>query len=162
MFPLPNKTCTWLSIIFLVCCIPLITLILISWLMWDIFPSFVKILSNSGTLMYYSWYLCSGISLIFSTGIHSKTLKRWIAFIHFSCVYYQVMLVVPLLGGGILIVAGVAYLLLLRMTQSEKTQKCVLGLPMLVSLASFIRINYYFMTFNGEIITCIILMSFSG
>ena len=87
MLSLNSKTCTKLSMIFLVCCLPSITLILMSWLMWEVLPSFISLSSNSGDFIYYSWYLFSGLSLIFSTGVRSKELKWLIIVGHFGCIY---------------------------------------------------------------------------
>ncbi|OQO70709.1 hypothetical protein BH747_04720 [Enterococcus villorum] len=165
MIPLNSKTCTKLSMIFLICCLPSITLILMSWLMWEVLPSFISFSSNSGDFIYYSWYLFSGLSLIFSTGMHAKKLKGLVSFVHFSCVYSRVVAIVPLIGGMGLLLGAIAWLLLPVMSQRKKwVSILLLGLPMAFSTACFIGVNYYLMvpSFSWEIIKYVILLSFSG
>ena len=85
---LKNKTCTKLSMIFLICSLLLIMVMMVSW--FKDFHGFVLLLHFSEVSMAVVYYPCclhSGFTLIFSIGTHYKMLKRITAFVHFSSVY---------------------------------------------------------------------------
>ena len=78
MLSLNSKTCTKFSLIFLACCLPSIISIFITWFMWRTFPVFVEQVAKNWLFIYYSLYLFSGLSLIFSTGAQSKKSNGWL------------------------------------------------------------------------------------
>ena len=49
-----------------------------------------------------------------------------------------------------------------RKQTQQRMQMLLLGPPMLYSITYFLRINYYLMAFDGEIIKYLIFMSISG
>lgn len=168
---LKNKTCTKLSMIFLICSLLLIMVMMVSW--FKDFHGFVPLIhlpEVSAAFIYYPCCLLSGLGLIFSTGAHSKILKRLIAFIHFSCVYGVFLLLSGFVGieRFDLLLAILGYLLLSIWLLKRTNQKWVaiicLGLPMIISTGFFIKINYNLLTamVGGEMIGYVILLTLSG
>lgn len=161
MFPINSKTCTNFSKYFLIGSVFLLAWLMIIW--------FSRGLHADVAVVYYLSCLLSGISFIFATGTHLDSLKGWGMFVHFSSIYLVAVILVPLSGGIILIVSILTYLLvptmlrrLPRKQTQQRKQMLLLGPPMLYSITYFIRINYYLMTFDGEIIKYLIFMSISG
>ena len=168
---LKNKTCTKFSMIFLICSLLLIIVMMVSW--FKDFHGFVPLIhlpEVSAAFIYYPCCLLSGLGLIFSTSAHSKILKRLIAFIHFSCVYGIVLFLLGFVGikRFDVLIAILAYLLLSIWLLKNNHQKTVaiicLGLPMLLSIVFFIRINYSLLSssYGWEMFSYVILLSLSG
>lgn len=169
MLPLTSKTCTKLSRNFLIGSFFLILLLMISWVS-DVhgFIPLDNLPEASIAIVYYLCCLLSGISLIFSTGAHSKILKRLTVFVHFSSVYgvalFWIRLFIP-----VLIVLSIFLLLpvwlLKTSTNNQKGVAIVcLGIPMLLSVNFFIRLNYVLMTSVGgwDITRFTVLLNLSG
>ncbi|MCK6146396.1 hypothetical protein KZX31_07420 [Enterococcus hirae] len=120
--------------------------------------------------IYYLCCLLSGLSLLFSTGVHSKLLKRWAAFIHFACVFGVVFIFIGFVSIARFdwLIALIAYLLLSIWLVKTKDQKRVaiicLGLPMILSAGFFIRVHYSYLTSGNYLHTLgfLILLSLSG
>jgi hypothetical protein len=170
MLSLNSKTCTKFSLIFLACCLPSIISIFITWFMWRTFPVFVEQVAKNWLFIYYSLYLFSGLSLIFSTGAQSKKIKWLVICLHFSCVYGIVLFLLGFVGikRFDVLIAILAYLLLSLWLLKNNHQKTVaiicLGLPMLLSIVFFIRINYSLLSssYGWEMFSYVILLSLSG
>ncbi|MBF8808501.1 MAG: hypothetical protein IC227_09730 [Enterococcus lacertideformus] len=168
MLPLTSKTCTKFSKIFLVCSVlPIVLLVMDIYGIGMLYKLFTA--TKNVAFVYYPSCLLSGLSLIFSTGARSNSLKGWSVFVHFITVYSFVVILIPLFGGMILVASTLTYLLLPIMSQrlprkktQQRVQVILLGLPMIYSTVYFIIINYYLITLDGEIIKYLILMSLSG
>ena len=127
-----------------------------------------------GSLMifYYLSCLLSGLSLIFSTGAHSKILKRTAAIVHFSSVYCFSLFIF-----GFLFVEGfhvlfliVLYLFLAIVLLTASKQKWLaitfFGIPMIISIGFFIKLNYELILYGGrwswDTIGYIVILHLSG
>lgn len=115
MFSLKSKTCTKISRNFLIGSFFFVILMVVNWFsqIHGFYP--FRNLSTVGlAVIYYLCCLLSGLSLIFSTGAHSKALKKWATFVHFGYVYWIVLFFIGFVGiqRYDFFIALVAYLLL--------------------------------------------------
>ena len=170
MLSLTSKTCTKYSMIFFVCSIFLGTLLVMRGSVGIIVKSFHNLSEVSLVFIYYLCCLLSGLSLLFSTGVHSKLLKRWAAFIHFACIFGVVFIFIGFVSIARFdwLIALIVYLLLSIWLLKTKDQKRVaiicLGLPMILSAGFFIRVHYSYLTSGDYLRTLefLILLSLSG
>lgn len=98
MLPLTSKTCTKISRNFLIGSFFFVILMVVNWFsqIHGFYP-FRNLSTVSLAVIYYLCCLLSGLSLIFSTGAHSKALKKWATFVHFGYVYWIVLFLSALL-----------------------------------------------------------------
>lgn len=166
---LNSKTCTKLSMIFLICSLLLIMVMMVSW--FKDFHGFVLLLhfpEVSMAVVYYPCCLLSGLSLIFSIGTHSKMLKRITAFVHFSSVYVVALFWISLFTPLLILLSIFLLLPIWLLKTNINNQKGVaivcLGIPMLLSINFFIRLNYALITSIGgwDITRFTILLNISG
>ncbi|MGN8981745.1 hypothetical protein ACTNBL_05200 [Enterococcus villorum] len=121
---------------------------------------------------YYLGCLLSGVSLIFSIGVHSKKLKWLVLLFHFSCIYlialFWIVLIIVQSFAFVFIISVfvLPFIVWLKTTNQKWVVLVCLGLPMLTSAVFFIRINYNLITYgigwNWDIVGFVILLSFSG
>lgn len=171
MLSLDSKTCIKVSRNFLIGSFFLMTLMIVG-LLGKVYGFIPLSDLPEGSLMifYYLSCLLSGLSLIFSTGAHSKLLKRWAAFIHFACIFGVVFIFIGFVSIARFdwLIALIAYLLLSIWLLKTKDQKRVaiicLGLPMILSAGFFIRVHYSYLTSGDYLRTLgfLILLSLSG
>lgn len=169
MLSLNSKTCTKLSMIFLVCSFFLIALIMVSQFsdIHGLVP-LIQFPEVSVVTIYYPCCLLSGLSLIFSIGTHSKMLKRITAFVHFSSVYvvalFWISLLTPLLILLSIFLLLPTWLLKTNINNQKGVAIVCLGIPMLLSINFFIRLNYALITSIGgwDITRFTILLNISG
>ncbi|WP_240143720.1 hypothetical protein [Enterococcus hirae] len=127
-----------------------------------------------GSLMifYYLSCLLSGLSLIFSTGAHSKILKRTAAIVHFSSVYWFSLFIFGFLFVEVFHVLFliVLYLFLAIVLLTASKQKWLaitfFGIPMIISIGFFIKLNYELILYGGgwswDAIVYIVILHLSG
>lgn len=173
MLPLTSKTCTKISRNFLIGSFFFVILMVVNWFsqIHGFYP-FRNLSTVSLAVIYYLCCLLSGLSLIFSTGAHSKALKKWATFVHFGYVYCIVLVFLGFVGikRYDFFIVLLAYLLLsIRLlkknTSNQKKIAIVcLGIPMLFSTGFFLKINYDLLTSgtSWELIGYVILLSLSG
>ena len=173
MLSLDSKTCIKVSRNFLIGSFFLMMLMIVG-LLGKVYGFIPLSDLPEGSLMifYYLSCLLSGLSLIFSTGTHSKILKRTAAIIHFSSVYWFSLFIF-----GFLFVEGfhvlffiVLYLFLAIVLLTASKQKWLamtfFGIPMIISIGFFIKLNYKLILYGGEwswdTIVYIVILHLSG
>ncbi|HGF7569157.1 hypothetical protein AB1I58_03920 [Enterococcus hirae] len=173
MLSLDSKTCIKVSRNFLIGSFFLMMLMIVG-LLGKVYGFIPLSDLPEGSLMifYYLSCLLSGLSLIFSTGAHSKILKRTAAIVHFSSVYCFSLFIF-----GFLFVEGfhvlfliVLYLFLAIVLLTASKQKWLaitfFGIPMIISIGFFIKLNYKLILYGGEwswdTIVYIVILHLSG
>ncbi|EOS7990993.1 hypothetical protein DSL96_RS12575, partial [Enterococcus hirae] len=123
-----------------------------------------------GSLMifYYLSCLLSGLSLIFSTGTHSKILKRTAAIIHFSSVYWFSLFIFAFLFHVLFLIVLYLFLAIVLLTASKQKWLAItfFGIPMIISTGFFIKLNYELILYGGrwswDTIGYIVILHLSG
>ncbi|EMF0277155.1 hypothetical protein KI095_001889 [Enterococcus hirae] len=173
MLSLDSKTCIKVSRNFLIGSFFLMMLMIVG-LLGKVYGFIPLSDLPEGSLMifYYLSCLLSGLSLIFSTGAHSKILKRTAAIVHFSSVYCFSLFIF-----GFLFVEGfhvlfliVLYLFLAIVLLTASKQKWLaitfFGIPMIISTGFFIKLNYELILYGGrwswDTIGYIVILHLSG
>lgn len=157
MLSLNNKTCTKVSRNFLIGSFFLMMLMIVG-LLGKVYGFIPLSDLPEGSLMifYYLSCLLSGLSLIFSTGTHSKILKRTAAIIHFSSVYWFSLFIFGFLFVEVFHVLFfiVLYLFLAIVLLTASKQKWLaitfFGIPMIISTGFFIKLNYELILYGGR------------
>ncbi|MEQ7040332.1 hypothetical protein ABQD66_11275 [Enterococcus hirae] len=173
MLSLNNKTCTKVSRNFLIGSFFLMMLMIVG--LFGKVYGFIPLSDlPEGSLMifYYLSCLLSGLSLIFSTGAHSKILKRTAAIVHFSSVYWFSLFIFGFLFVEVFHVLFliVLYLFLVIVLLTASKQKWLaitfFGIPMIISIGFFIKLNYELILYGGEwswdAIVYIVILHLSG
>ncbi|EMF0059733.1 hypothetical protein PFZ79_001513 [Enterococcus hirae] len=173
MLSLNNKTCTKVSRNFLIGSFFLMMLMIVG--LFGKVYGFIPLSDlPEGSLMifYYLSCLLSGLSLIFSTGAHSKILKRTAAIVHFSSVYWFSLFIFGFLFVEVFHVLFliVLYLFLAIVLLTASKQKWLaitfFGIPMIISIGFFIKLNYELILYGGEwswdAIVYIVILHLSG
>ncbi|EMF0271985.1 hypothetical protein ACTXLQ_09350 [Enterococcus hirae] len=173
MLSLNNKTCTKVSRNFLIGSFFLMMLMIVG--LFGKVYGFIPLSDlPEGSLMifYYLSCLLSGLSLIFSTGTHSKILKRTAAIVHFSSVYWFSLFIFGFLFVEVFHVLFliVLYLFLAIVLLTASKQKWLaitfFGIPMIISIGFFIKLNYELILYGGEwswdAIVYIVILHLSG
>ena len=157
MLSLNNKTCTKVSRNFLIGSFFLMMLMIVG--LFGKVYGFIPLSDlPEGSLMifYYLSCLLSGLSLIFSTGAHSKILKRTAAIVHFSSVYWFSLFIFGFLFVEVFHVLFfiVLYLFLAIVLLTASKQKWLaitfFGIPMIISTGFFIKLNYELILYGGR------------
>ena len=173
MLSLNNKTCTKVSRNFLIGSFFLMMLMIVG-LLGKVYGFIPLSDLPEGSLMifYYLSCLLSGLSLIFSTGAHSKILKRTAAIVHFSSVYWFSLFIFGFLFVEVFHVLFfiVLYLFLAIVLLTASKQKWLaitfFGIPMIISIGFFIKLNYKLILYGGEwswdTIVYIVILHLSG
>ena len=157
MLSLNNKTCTKVSRNFLIGSFFLMMLMIVG-LLGKVYGFIPLSDLPEGSLMifYYLSCLLSGLSLIFSTGAHSKILKRTAAIVHFSSVYWFSLFIFGFLFVEVFHVLFfiVLYLFLAIVLLTASKQKWLaitfFGIPMIISTGFFIKLNYELILYGGR------------
>ncbi|HGF7175296.1 hypothetical protein [Enterococcus hirae] len=173
MLSLDSKTCIKVSRNFLIDSFFLMMLMIVG--LFDKVYGFIPLSDlPEGSLMifYYLSCLLSGLSLIFSTGAHSKILKRTAAIVHFSSVYWFSLFIFGFLFVEVFHVLFfiVLYLFLAIVLLTASKQKWLaitfFGIPMIISIGFFIKLNYELILYGGEwswdAIVYIVILHLSG
>lgn len=173
MLSLNNKACTKVSRNFLIGSFFLMMLMIVG--LFGKVYGFIPLSDLSeGSLMifYYLSCLLSGLSLIFSTGAHSKILKRTAAIVHFSSVYWFSLFIFGFLFVEVFHVLFliVLYLFLAIVLLTASKQKWLaitfFGIPMIISTGFFIKLNYELILYGGrwswDTIGYIVILHLSG
>ncbi len=109
-----------------------------------------------GSLMifYYLSCLLSGLSLIFSTGAHSKILKRTAAIVHFSSVYWFSLFIFAFLFHLLFFIVLYLFLAIVLLTASKQKWLAItfFGIPMIISIGFFIKLNYELILYGGGMV----------
>ena len=173
MLSLDSKTCIKVSRNFLIGSFFLMMLMIVG--LFGKVYGFIPLSDlPEGSLMifYYLSCLLSGLSLIFSTGAHSKILKRTAAIVHFSSVYWFSLFIFGFLFVEVFHVLFfiVLYLFLAIVLLTASKQKWLaitfFGIPMIISIGFFIKLNYKLILYGGEwswdTIVYIVILHLSG
>ena len=173
MLSLDSKTCIKVSRNFLIGSFFLMMLMIVG-LLGKVYGFIPLSDLPEGSLMifYYLSCLLSGLSLIFSTGAHSKILKRTAAIVHFSSVYWVSLFIFGFLFVEVFHVLFfiVLYLFLAIVLLTASKQKWLaitfFGIPMIISIGFFIKLNYKLILYGGEwswdTIVYIVILHLSG
>ncbi|NAA55190.1 hypothetical protein [Enterococcus hirae] len=173
MLSLDSKTCIKVSRNFLIGSFFLMMLMIVG-LLGKVYGFIPLSDLPEGSLMifYYLSCLLSGLSLIFSTGTHSKILKRTAAIIHFSSVYWFSLFIFAFLFVEVFHVLFliVLYLFLAIVLLTASKQKWLaitfFGIPMIISTGFFIKLNYELILYGGrwswDTIGYIVILHLSG
>lgn len=173
MLSLDSKTCIKVSRNFLIGSFFLMMLMIVG-LLGKVYGFIPLSDLPEGSLMifYYLSCLLSGLSLIFSTGAHSKILKRTAAIVHFSSVYWFSLFIFGFLFVEVFHVLFfiVLYLFLAIVLLTASKQKWLaitfFGIPMIISIGFFIKLNYKLILYGGEwswdTIVYIVILHLSG
>ena len=156
MLSLDSKTCIKVSRNFLIGSFFLMMLMIVG-LLGKVYGFIPLSDLPEGSLMifYYLSCLLSGLSLIFSTGTHSKILKRTAAIVHFSSVYWFSLFIFGFLFVEVFHVLFliVLYLFLAIVLLTASKQKWLaitfFGIPMIISTGFFIKLNYELILYGG-------------
>ena len=157
MLSLDSKTCIKVSRNFLIGSFFLMMLMIVG--LFGKVYGFIPLSDlPEGSLMifYYLSCLLSGLSLIFSTGAHSKILKRTAAIVHFSSVYWFSLFIFGFLFVEVFHVLFfiVLYLFLAIVLLTASKQKWLaitfFGIPMIISTGFFIKLNYELILYGGR------------
>ena len=173
MLSLDSKTCIKVSRNFLIGSFFLMMLMIVGLLgKVNGFIPLSDLPEGSLMIFYYLSCLLSGLSLIFSTGTHSKILKRTAAIIHFSSVYWFSLFIFGFLFVEVFHVLFliVLYLFLAIVLLTASKQKWLaitfFGIPMIISIGFFIKLNYELILYGGEwswdAIVYIVILHLSG
>ena len=157
MLSLDSKTCIKVSRNFLIGSFFLMMLMIVG-LLGKVYGFIPLSDLPEGSLMifYYLSCLLSGLSLIFSTGAHSKILKRTAAIVHFSSVYWFSLFIFGFLFVEVFHVLFfiVLYLFLAIVLLTASKQKWLaitfFGIPMIISTGFFIKLNYELILYGGR------------
>ncbi|KAB5906040.1 hypothetical protein GA612_09240, partial [Bifidobacterium adolescentis] len=173
MLSLDSKTCIKVSRNFLISSFFLMMLMIVG--LFGKVYGFIPLSDlPEGSLMifYYLSCLLSGLSLIFSTGAHSKILKRTAAIVHFSSVYWFSLFIFGFLFVEVFHVLFliVLYLFLAIVLLTASKQKWLaitfFGIPMIISIGFFIKLNYELILYGGrwswDAIVYIVILHLSG
>ena len=173
MLSLDSKTCIKVSRNFLIGSFFLMMLMIVG-LLGKVYGFIPLSDLPEGSLMifYYLSCLLSGLSLIFSTGAHSKILKRTAAIVHFSSVYWFSLFIFGFLFVEVFHVLFliVLYLFLAIVLLTASKQKWLaitfFGIPMIISTGFFIKLNYELILYGGrwswDTIGYIVILHLSG
>ena len=169
MLSLNNKTCTKVSRNFLIGSFFLMMLMIVG-LLGKVYGFIPLSDLPEGSLMifYYLSCLLSGLSLIFSTGTHSKILKRTAAIIHFSSVYWFSLFIFTFLFHVLFLIVLYLFLAIVLLTASKQKWLAItfFGIPMIISIGFFIKLNYKLILYGGEwswdTIVYIVILHLSG
>lgn len=174
MLSLDSKTCIKVSRNFLIGSFFLMMLMIVG--LFGKVYGFIPLSDlPEGSLMifYYLSCLLSGLSLIFSTGAHSKILKRTAAIVHFSSVYWFSLFIFGFLFVEVFHVLFliILYLFLAIVLLTASKQKWLaitfFGIPMIISTGFFIKLNYELILYGGgewswDTIGYIVILHLSG
>lgn len=173
MLSLNNKTCTKVSRNFLIGSFFLMMLMIVG--LFGKVYGFIPLSDlPEGSLMifYYLSCLLSGLSLIFSTGAHSKILKRTAAIVHFSSVYWFSLFIFGFLFvevfHALFLIVLYLFLAIVLLTASKQKWLAItfFGIPMIISIGFFIKLNYELILYGGEwswdAIVYIVILHLSG
>ena len=153
MLSLNNKTCTKVSRNFLIGSFFLMMLMIVG-LLGKVYGFIPLSDLPEGSLMifYYLSCLLSGLSLIFSTGTHSKILKRTAAIIHFSSVYWFSLFIFTFLFHVLFLIVLYLFLAIVLLTASKQKWLAItfFGIPMIISTGFFIKLNYELILYGGR------------
>lgn len=169
MLSLNNKTCTKVSRNFLIGSFFLMMLMIVG-LLGKVYGFIPLSDLPEGSLMifYYLSCLLSGLSLIFSTGAHSKILKRTAAIVHFSSVYWFSLFIFTFLFHVLFLIVLYLFLAIVLLTASKQKWLAItfFGIPMIISIGFFIKLNYKLILYGGEwswdTIVYIVILHLSG
>ena len=169
MLSLDSKTCIKVSRNFLIGSFFLMMLMIVG--LFGKVYGFIPLSDlPEGSLMifYYLSCLLSGLSLIFSTGAHSKILKRTAAIIHFSSVYWFSLFIFTFLFHVLFLIVLYLFLAIVLLTASKQKWLAItfFGIPMIISIGFFIKLNYKLILYGGEwswdTIVYIVILHLSG
>ena len=153
MLSLNNKTCTKVSRNFLIGSFFLMMLMIVG-LLGKVYGFIPLSDLPEGSLMifYYLSCLLSGLSLIFSTGAHSKILKRTAAIVHFSSVYWFSLFIFTFLFHVLFLIVLYLFLAIVLLTASKQKWLAItfFGIPMIISTGFFIKLNYELILYGGR------------
>ncbi|MEB7518020.1 hypothetical protein NGC00_09760 [Enterococcus hirae] len=169
MLSLDSKTCIKVSRNFLIGSFFLMMLMIVG-LLGKVYGFIPLSDLPEGSLMifYYLSCLLSGLSLIFSTGTHSKILKRTAAIIHFSSVYWFSLFIFTFLFHVLFLIVLHLFLAIVLLTASKQKWLAItfFGIPMIISIGFFIKLNYKLILYGGEwswdTIVYIVILHLSG
>ncbi|NAB36798.1 hypothetical protein GUI64_03630 [Enterococcus hirae] len=169
MLSLDSKTCIKVSRNFLISSFFLMMLMIVG--LFGKVYGFIPLSDlPEGSLMifYYLSCLLSGLSLIFSTGAHSKILKRTAAIIHFSSVYWFSLFIFGFLFHVLFLIVLYLFLAIVLLTASKQKWLAItfFGIPMIISIGFFIKLNYELILYGGgwswDAIVYIVILHLSG
>lgn len=169
MLSLDSKTCIKVSRNFLIGSFFLMMLMIVG--LFGKVYGFIPLSDlPEGSLMifYYLSCLLSGLSLIFSTGAHSKILKRTAAIVHFSSVYWFSLFIFTFLFHVLFLIVLYLFLAIVLLTASKQKWLAItfFGIPMIISIGFFIKLNYKLILYGGEwswdTIVYIVILHLSG
>lgn len=169
MLSLDSKTCIKVSRNFLIGSFFLMMLMIVG-LLGKVYGFIPLSDLPEGSLMifYYLSCLLSGLSLIFSTGAHSKILKRTAAIVHFSSVYWFSLFIFTFLFHVLFLIVLYLFLAIVLLTASKQKWLAItfFGIPMIISIGFFIKLNYKLILYGGEwswdTIVYIVILHLSG
>ncbi|MBA5276705.1 hypothetical protein HWD75_09320 [Enterococcus hirae] len=153
MLSLDSKTCIKVSRNFLIGSFFLMMLMIVGLLgKVNGFILLSDLPEGSLMIFYYLSCLLSGLSLIFSTGTHSKILKRTAAIIHFSSVYWFSLFIFAFLFHVLFLIVLYLFLAIVLLTASKQKWLAItfFGIPMIISIGFFIKLNYELILYGGE------------
>ena len=169
MLSLDSKTCIKVSRNFLIDSFFLMMLMIVGLLgKVNGFIPLSDLPEGSLMIFYYLSCLLSGLSLIFSTGTHSKILKRTAAIIHFSSVYWFSLFIFAFLFHVLFLIVLYLFLAIVLLTASKQKWLAItfFGIPMIISIGFFIKLNYELILYGGEwswdTIVYIVILHLSG
>ncbi|NAD47468.1 hypothetical protein [Enterococcus hirae] len=169
MLSLDSKTCIKVSRNFLISSFFLMMLMIVG--LFGKVYGFIPLSDlPEGSLMifYYLSCLLSGLSLIFSTGAHSKILKRTAAIVHFSSVYWFSLFIFAFLFHVLFLIVLYLFLAIVLLTASKQKWLAItfFGIPMIISIGFFIKLNYELILYGGgwswDAIVYIVILHLSG
>ncbi|VEE77262.1 hypothetical protein [Enterococcus hirae] len=169
MLSLNSKTCIKVSRNFLIGSFFLMMLMIVG-LLGKVYGFIPLSDLPEGSLMifYYLSCLLSGLSLIFSTGTHSKILKRTAVIIHFSSVYWFSLFIFAFLFHVLFLIVLYLFLAIVLLTASKQKWLAItfFGIPMIISTGFFIKLNYELILYGGrwswDTIVYIVILHLSG
>ena len=169
MLSLDSKTCIKVSRNFLISSFFLMMLMIVG-LLGKVYGFIPLSDLPEGSLMifYYLSCLLSGLSLIFSTGAHSKILKRTAAIVHFSSVYWFSLFIFAFLFHVLFLIVLYLFLAIVLLTASKQKWLAItfFGIPMIISIGFFIKLNYELILYGGgwswDAIVYIVILHLSG
>ncbi|WP_418268102.1 hypothetical protein [Enterococcus hirae] len=155
MLSLDSKTCIKVSRNFLIGSFFLMMLMIVGLLgKVNGFIPLSDLPEGSLMIFYYLSCLLSGLSLIFSTGTHSKILKRTAAIIHFSSVYWFSLFIFAFLFHVLFLIVLYLFLAIVLLTASKQKWLAItfFGIPMIISIGFFIKLNYELILYGGGMV----------
>ena len=167
MLSLDSKTCIKVSRNFLISSFFLMMLMIVG--LFGKVYGFIPLSDlPEGSLMifYYLSCLLSGLSLIFSTGAHSKILKRTAAIVHFSSVYCFSLFIFAFLFHLLFFIVLYLFLAIVLLTASKQKWLAITFFGMIISTGFFIKLNYELILYGGrwswDTIGYIVILHLSG